>query len=932
MKPQKILALILAFVMLLSMCVTGVTAAEELPFTDVKKNWAYESVKYVYENGLMNGTGNGTTFSPKDSLTRAMVVTVLFRMSGSPSSNFGATTYGDLKEGAYYYDAVIWAQANGIVTSTGSNDLGEDLFSPNRAITRQELATMFVRFAEYGYVKTDKLADISGYKDVSSVAGWAKKAMQWCNEAGLIKGTGNGDTLSPKDTATREQFATIIHRYCTAEFEYEYLLNEPKPISKYTEKEYPLVEDADLYVAVDGNDKNPGTFEKPLATFEKAVEKVRELKKSAKDEIVVAFMAGDYGNLQIELTELDAGSAEAPIKYCKYGDGDVLFSNGVTAFIDEFVSIDESDYHLFPEKNRGKIVKADMSAKATIGEMNAMCQLFSEKERIEMARFPNQSEAKDKTMVIVDTFESTEGSIGYGAWNCVLTQNIAARFAKYHTYDNIAAIGCAGHEYDGDYLLADGYDPETKTLKLIAQDTVYAFGSMGGVNVYYMNISEELDQSGEFWFDASTKTLYLYDPTYNRYTLSTTGTFMKLDGADYISFVGLDFSYCSEDSIIVNANNVHIDDAEILGSNGNYTAVLLNGYNNSITNSELSHLAAGGVVVTGGEFEFLTSSNAVVDNNCIHDYGQIYHTWTAGVRLHDVVGAVVSHNEIYHAPHIAIMFATIWDRSIDCIMEYNYIHDLLTYGDLGAVYCGRLHTDRDNIVRYNLFSDINEGQGSAWSVYIDDGMSGQQFYGNVFYQPGGYAFLHSGGRDNVVRDNVIIGNQSGSGNPLRVWAKWANMVDSDGYVPSGNWNHLLQILPGRLPKDPEAMKLWQERWPELFAVYDVDKLQPKIECIPENLDNYNMMANSAGCVIKNNYSFGYAPTDGTNVLEHWVLDVNENKFNDFTNNPIWGREAIKGEGDAPHIFKNPAIGDYSLIEDHGLEFETPYDFSKIGRY
>ncbi len=924
MKAKKLLSAILAAVMLLGICATGVTAADALPFTDVKQNWAYESVKYVYDNGLMNGTGNGTTFSPTDSLTRAMVVTVLFRMNGSPETNFGASTYGDLKDGAYYYDAVIWAQGNGIVTSTGTNDFGEDLFSPGRAITRQELATMFVRYAEYSNVKTDKLADISSFKDVSSVANWAKKAMQWCNETGLIKGTGSGDTLSPKDTATREQFAAIIHRFATAEFDYEYLLKEPKPISTYTEKEYPLLEDADLYVAVDGNDKNPGTKDKPLATFEKAVEKVRELKKTAKDEIVVAFMAGDYGNMQLELTEADAGTAEVPIRYTKYGDGDVLFSNGVTAYIDEFGPIDESDYYLFPEANRDKIVKADMSNKTTDGEMTGMSQLFSEEMRIDMARFPNKNPTgrvnPDKMIVFVESFESTEGSIGYGAWNCKLTPVGAAKFNSYHTYENIAAIGCAGHEYDGDYILIEGYDKETGTLKMVAQDTIYGFGSMGGVSVYYMNISEELDQQGEYWFDPDTKTLYLYDPNYERYTLATVGTFLKLDGADYITFEGLDFSYCSEDSIIVNANNVTIDDSRIIGSNGNYTAVYLNGMNNKLINSELCELSAGGVVVTGGDFDYIIPCNTVIDNNTIHDYGQIYHTWTAGVRLTDAVGVTVSHNELYHAPHVAFLFSTIWDRSIDCVMEYNYIHDILRYTDLGAIYCGRTHTDRDNIVRYNLLSNINSGRGGAWAVYIDDGISGQQFYGNVIYQPGEYAFLHSGGRDNVVRDNVIIGNFDGTGNPLRVWAKWVDMLAEDGYVSSGNWTHMLSLIPKRLPTAPEALELWEERWPELFKAY----YGPEVT--PENIDEYYNLANSAGCVIKNNYSFGYGET------EHWEHDYHNNKFNEYTNNPIWGREAINGEGDAPHIFKNPAIGDYTIVEDHGLEFETPYDYSKIGRY
>ncbi|MBR5632997.1 MAG: S-layer homology domain-containing protein, partial [Clostridia bacterium] len=394
MKLRKILAGALAFIMLVStLAVGGAAAKGELPFTDVPEGeWYYDATRYVWENGLMNGTGNGDTFSPNGSLTRAMVVTVLYRMEGEPSTRGGGNVFCDLEEGAYYILPVDWARDNNIVTSTGFSDNGEELFSPNRAITRQELATMFVRYARYRYVITEDTTDISAFKDADKVASWAEEAMAWCNAVGLIKGTGTGDTLSPEDTASRAQFATIIERFREeAEFEYEYLFKRPQPISTYTEKEYPIIHDADLYVAVDGNDNNPGTEDKPLATFEAAVAKVRELKKTAKDEIVVAFKAGDYGNLQLELTEEDAGSEKVPIKYTCYGDGDVLFSNGVTAFIEEFGPIDESDYYLFPERNRSKIVKADMSDKVTIGEMNGMCQLFSEEMRIDMARYPNKN-------------------------------------------------------------------------------------------------------------------------------------------------------------------------------------------------------------------------------------------------------------------------------------------------------------------------------------------------------------------------------------------------------------------------------------------------------------------------------------------------------------------------------------------------------------
>ncbi|MBQ6789689.1 MAG: S-layer homology domain-containing protein [Clostridia bacterium] len=938
MKIKKFLCIILAAVMLTGTVSVTAFASDAPVYSDVAEDmWSYPDIMYVSENGLMNGTG-GTTFSPLVNVTRAMVVTVLYRMEGSPDAPFLKTAYADVADGQFYTSAVMWAKEMEIVTSTGMNENYEDMFSPDRAITREELATMFVRYAEYRYVITEKQADLSSFKDAGAVADWAKKAMAWCNGAGLINGTGDGKTLSPKMTATREQFAAIIHRFREAEFDYKYVLNEPKPLSTFTEPEYELVNDADVYVAVDGNDKNPGTLEKPVATFERAVELVRNIKKTAKDEIVVAFKAGNYGALELELTEADAGSASAPIVYRPYGDGKVVFNNGATATLDEFVPIDESDYKFFPEKNRSKIMKVDMSKKAGADRLTAMSPLFSESERIEMARFPNRDKKLgiDQFMVLVDSYETIKGGISsftissetgkilpntaygdYGTWACKLNSTGARIFDNCHTYENIVAVGMAGAEYDGDYITIDAYDKDTDTLTITTHDWIDSFGGFGGVKLFYMNISEELDAQGEYWFDPDGKTLYVYDPEYKEYYLGYAGTFIDVKDADHVSFVGFDFIASADDVIKIDADHVTVDNVNILGSGNRTFAVDIMGYDNRFVNSELSELSSGGIVIGGGDFEMLTPSNSVVDNNLIHDFGQIYQSWphVTGIQIKEGVGVTLSHNEIYGTPHTAILFASIWGRSIDCIVEYNYIHDvILKYGDMGAVYCGRFNTERDNIVRYNILSNVAQTTGMAWGIYVDDGISGQTFYGNVLYNPGGYGFLHSGGRDNTIQDNVIIGEKA---YPLRIWAKYAENLYANGQFTIGSWPLVIPLIKAYLPKSEEAMELWRERWPELFAAYEGPA------CTYENINEYNMLANSAGCVFKNNYSFL------TN--EHVIADPHNNKFNTFENNPVWNASSETADT-IPHVFVNPAQGDYTLRDDCELTFEYKYDFAKIGRY
>ena len=133
----------------------------------------------------------------------------------------------------------------------------------------------------------------------------------------------------------------------------------------------------------------------------------------------------------------------------------------------------------------------------------------------------------------------------------------------------------------------------------------------------------------------------------------------------------------------------------------------------------------------------------------------------------------------------------------------------------------------------------------------------------------------------------------------------------------GSWNHTMLLIKAYLPKTEEALKLWRQRWPELFAAYEGP------EAILENLNEYNMLANSAGCVFKNNYGFF--------TKDHVIADVHENKFNTFENNPVWNAD-VETIDTVPHIFVNPALGDYTLRDDCALEFEYKYDFSKIGRY
>lgn len=180
----------------------------ETRFMDVKPgSWYYKSIVYAVSNGLMNGVGD-SKFEPEEGMTRAMLVTVLWRYEGSPKQR--PSTFSDVRRGQWYSEAVSWAAKNGIVTGVGDNK-----FEPDTQITREQIATILYRYAQKKCADTSTRGSLSAFPDNGKVNGWAKTALQWCVGEGLIGGTNeNGRVyLDPQGTATRAQVATILMRY-----------------------------------------------------------------------------------------------------------------------------------------------------------------------------------------------------------------------------------------------------------------------------------------------------------------------------------------------------------------------------------------------------------------------------------------------------------------------------------------------------------------------------------------------------------------------------------------------------------------------------------------------------------------------------------------------------------------------------------------------
>lgn len=189
--------------------VNGVTAIARFPFTDVVAGtWYYGAAAYAYNNGLFAGM-TPTTFAPNATMTRAMLVSVLWRLAGAPAPK-APNTFVDVPDGAWYTDAVTWAAENGVVSGIGGSR-----FDPSGFVTREQTAEILYNYAHSKGYDVSARADLTAFPDAASVSGWAEEALSWANAAGLINGTvRDGQTiLDLQGSASRAQVAMILMNY-----------------------------------------------------------------------------------------------------------------------------------------------------------------------------------------------------------------------------------------------------------------------------------------------------------------------------------------------------------------------------------------------------------------------------------------------------------------------------------------------------------------------------------------------------------------------------------------------------------------------------------------------------------------------------------------------------------------------------------------------
>ncbi len=905
---KKILSLIIVMTFIASACLTAVSGAD-LTFIDVKENrWSYDSIVYAVGKGYMNGTGDNK-FSPASSLTRAMVATVLYRREGSPAVS-GSSGFSDVKANQWYTDGITWAKSTGVV-----NGLSETTFGPMVNITREQLATMLCRYSSSAPVSVPERADLAAFPDGAKVSDWAKDAVAWAIQAGLIKGTDKGE-IDPKGLATREQFAAIMQRYDST-FMLQY--NKPVLMSSYTEPEYDLVTDADFYVAVNGDDSADGSFDHPFATFGKAVEAVRGLDRNGRDGITVAFMAGEYGPLDVDFTSADSGTVECPITYCKYGDGDVIFNNGIDFSSDKFVPLDDAEKSKFSDKAKDKIMKVDMSDVIPKGEYDLSYSLFSDQGICTVARFPNKY-----TNGTDQLFEGAETT----SLNTIKLYNpqLIRRMTKYSDISGLKIYGKITYEWFKDTLSVGSYDYDTLQMSISDVYNARSYMFTGGlrweydkngklvykedIKLAFLNMPEDLDVDGEFWVDQENSVLYVYDPS-GDYHMVIKEDMINMDMTDDITFRGFDFRN-SRDSFISGSycHGISIDQCSFRCCGGMF-AIEFSDHDRerdldfSLTNSKFDlgydafvHIYGTGTTFVNGKAYRM---NGIIDNNSFTNYG-LYLNEECGVYITHIDGFTVSHNEFINSGRGAIFY----NNAQNSVIEYNYMSDqMLNAEDGGALSTWMNIENRNNIIRYNIIKDVSNAGVGGFGFYLDDYSAGNDIYSNLFFNCNGSAAVVHDGRDNLLRNNVVI-NPKGGASEFTVTS--GNLYSNATGEFDDREEEILQRYINLFKKydsDPDLKSYALKYWPDIFSLSTdpADWESSDFVLARNNTFTGNLFLNSKaeiGVLLS-----GY-PAMHSTIEENIAYTLDENP-----------------------VFVNPSTGDYRIKEGSGY---PDISFEKIGRY
>ncbi len=472
------------------------------------------------------------------------------------------------------------------------------------------------------------------------------------------------------------------------------------------------------------------------------------------------------------------------------------------------------------------------------GECGINLEVFENDRRLTLARYPNEGYLKLDG--VLDMGEVNEFP-PQNYWKCnydlrnprggtyIIDKATNERIKNWKTPETAWAFG---------YFFWDWADSSTPIRvnpvnRAIMPKYVSGYGCRAGALYYLYNILEELDSPGEYYLDRETGLLYVY-PTSDEGIFEVSISrepLITINDAENVTIDGFTLTSTRSGGAAVNGNRNTLKN--LLIKNVAENGITVSGIGNTVENCEITRTGRGGILLTGGDRKTLTPGENLAVNNHIHHFSEVYQTYQPGIGLYGV-GNRAAHNEISHSPHMAVGYG-----GNEHLIEYNSIHDVVTHSsDAGAVYSGYDWCGHGTVIRYNLLRNIGGEGFTPDGIYWDDGLSGQTAYGNILIDVRKYAFLVGGGRDCVVRDNIIIGE---SIQPILYDDR-----NRDGFV-NGGWAHQACDTPDaphwvKLRSVPVNEEPWITRYPQLSRlIHDFDQF-----------NDPDFPINPAGSVVENN--------------------------------------------------------------------------------
>ena len=582
---------------------------------------------------------------------------------------------------------------------------------------------------------------------------------------------------------------------------------------------------ADFHVATNGDDKNPGTQEKPFATLERARDAVRALKKATpKLERVtnVIVHGGAYELKQpLELTAEDSGTPEAPIVYQAARGEEVRIVGGRTVKDWKPVT-DAAVLNRLDPAARGKVMQADLKALGItdFGEMGGGfglkgspgIELFFQDQPTTLARYPNTG-----FMRIAEVLGETSREVR-GTKGCVEGRFTTGdkRVERWGNEKDAWVLGYWFWDWAEQRQRIESIDAAKLSLNL--RPPFHGYGYRKGQWFYGFNLLCELDSPGEWYLDRETCLLYFWPPApidKGRAVVTVLPALVTMKETSHVTFRGFTFEAARGLGIRITGGRSCTIAACTLRNLGQH-AIGAYGTGHRVIGCDIYGTGDGGISIGGGDRKSLTAAGIVVENNHIHDYSRWNRMYRSGIAI-DGVGQRVRHNLIHSAPHIAIS----WGGN-DQIIEFNEIHSVCRESnDAGAIYCGYNWGMRGNVLQHNYLHDLygHEGRGCV-GIYLDDQFSSARIFGNVFFRVTRAAFI-GGGRDSTIENNLFIECSP------------AIHVDARGL----GWAASAQErLTRELKLMPYQSEPWKSRYPELTGLLeDPEPMAPKGNLIARNI-------------------------------------------------------------------------------------------------